>query len=567
MTLHLVSIRKCRAAIVGTLLIVSGAPARAAWIVDGSPICTDPSQQRYATLTSDGANGAFIFWEDDRGADVYGQHVDSNGTRQWAPNGMPITSGENAQGAPGAIPDGAGGAILHWTDYSGGSDLYAQRINPNGLPQWGASGIPICTAAPQSWCEMVPDRLVVASQPHGVIMAWGDSRDSYQDIYVQHVNPDGGGLWKVDGVLLCGAVDNQDDPVLAMDGAEGSAGQQGAIVAWQDSRNGGWQNFDIYARRIDAGGTPLWANDGVPVCTVIGRQYDPKIVSVGADVVISWIDFERSGLFAQKLDVNGNPLWAANGVAVYSGESVISHGIVADGIGGVILVWESSNAGNSDIYGQRLDGSGTRRWGTSGRPIATASYAQSDPQIVPTYIGAIVAWTDRRTGTGSAIYAQRITWGGQLLWTPGGVHLSTDYYGGLSKCVASGSDKAIVTWLDSRDENADIYASRVLNPTSVDASAHFDGGLRIVLRSSNPALGAVALDLQLSRASTVLAEVFDSRGRKVRSIAGPKLFSPGNHLLTWDGRDEHRHAVTPGVYFLRARADDQSRVVKLVQLR
>jgi len=38
---------------------------------------------------------------------------------------------------------------------------------------------------------------------------------------------------------------------------------------WKDERNG---NIDIYAQRIDASDVPLWAVDGVPVCTAAGDQ-------------------------------------------------------------------------------------------------------------------------------------------------------------------------------------------------------------------------------------------------------------------------------------------------------
>jgi hypothetical protein len=45
------------------------------------------------------------------------------------------------------MPDGAGGAFVVWQDDRGtGVDLYAQRMNGNGQPLWPEAGVAVCTA-------------------------------------------------------------------------------------------------------------------------------------------------------------------------------------------------------------------------------------------------------------------------------------------------------------------------------------------------------------------------------------------------------------------------------------
>lgn len=61
---------------------------------------------------------------------------------QWAPDGTPVCTSGGFQNSPKAIPDGVGGTIITWEDNrSGNSDIYAQRMNALGVPQWTANGV------------------------------------------------------------------------------------------------------------------------------------------------------------------------------------------------------------------------------------------------------------------------------------------------------------------------------------------------------------------------------------------------------------------------------------------
>ena len=75
-------------------------------------------------------------------------------------------------------------------------------------------------------------------------------------------------------VPLCTATGDQTTPQIVSDGAGG------AIVTWWDSRKG--TDYDIYAQRISAAGTPLWTAGGVPLCTATGNQLVPVIAPDGA---------------------------------------------------------------------------------------------------------------------------------------------------------------------------------------------------------------------------------------------------------------------------------------------
>jgi photosystem II stability/assembly factor-like uncharacterized protein len=70
----------------------------------------------------------------------------------------------------------------------------------------------------------------------------------------------------------------------------------------------------------------------------------------------------------------------------------------------------------------------------------------------------------------------------------------------------------------------------------------------------NPSRGEVRLALELPSASSLNVEVYDVMGRRVCTLARGR-FDAGQHPLTWDGRDDRGRSATPGIYFVRVRAD------------
>jgi hypothetical protein len=56
--------------------------------------------------------------------------------------------------------------------------------------------------------------------------------------------------------------------------------------------------------------------------------------------------------------------------------------------------------------------------------------------------------------------------------------------------------------------------------------------------------------------------VFDARGREIRSLGRPQ---GGSVFLVWDGRDEGRRQVAPGVYFAHIVVGEDSRIQKLIR--
>ncbi len=234
--------------------VLASGTADPAWPTDGRALCTAIGNQSGPTIVADGSGGAIVTWFDYRSgvdADIYAQHVLGTGAVDsgWPAGGRALCTAADEQYSPVLVADGAGGAIAIWYDYRNGpeADIYAQRVLSSGAlgSTWPANGRALCTAAGE---QTTPG--AVSDGADGAIAAWFDYRPApNSDIYAQHVPATGATNpgWPADGEGVCAAAGDQYSPSLVADGAGG------AIISWTDFRGGLYS--DIYAQLVHAGGT------------------------------------------------------------------------------------------------------------------------------------------------------------------------------------------------------------------------------------------------------------------------------------------------------------------------
>src|SRR5262249_28373986 len=108
----------------------------AAWQTDGTPIVVAPGYQTLSSVAPDGLGGLLVAWSDSRTGlyDIYVERISAAGVIQWTANGVAVCTQPFTQSSPGIVSDGAGGAIVAWSDSRTGvgtehEDIYAQRID------------------------------------------------------------------------------------------------------------------------------------------------------------------------------------------------------------------------------------------------------------------------------------------------------------------------------------------------------------------------------------------------------------------------------------------------------
>jgi len=310
------------------------------WAMDGVPVCTAVNNQYQPVAISDGAGGAFIVWQDRRSVsnwDIYGQRIDGTGAGLWIADGIPVCTDPLGQYSPVLVTDGTGGALVAWEDNrDGNGDIYGQRLYPaNGWGMWGNNGLAICTESNQQGTpKIVPD------DAGGMIVAWQDGRNpvtNNYDLYAQRVDPDGLILWSTDGVAISTAPGLDDDKAPGRPVSDGAGGM---IIAWEDWRSVTIYS-DVYAQRIDRDGNIRWDTDGSPVSLAESDQYSPELLVTDAgDVIVVWEDGRNqtagTKIYGQRLEIHkGN--WG-----FVAGEISSVADVAADQGGKVLVEWTAS---------------------------------------------------------------------------------------------------------------------------------------------------------------------------------------------------------------------------------
>ncbi len=446
-------------------------------------VSTGATEHHLPQIASDGKDGAMIVWQDDNKEsgtdnDIYAQHINSLGKSLWNLDGVAISTAADHQSEPRIVADGTGGAIIVWQDARTGRglDIYAQRVNTEGKKIWAEKGVAVVSMANDQFLPRL-----ISDGAEGAIMIWQDFRTGAPHLYGQRISAEGKALWAANGVPVSVAANGQSAAQIVPDGTGG------AIVAWQDFRNG--KHNDIYAQRIGGDGAAQWTENGVALSTAISDQVHPAIIGDGTGgATVAWEDLRGgvSHIYAQRVNDKGAIQWAQDGIVIShpaemqsvsvpaghpmkaamtepapKGES--NPQIIADQLGGTMITWQDARSGTSDIYAQRVNGAGQVQWTENGIAIAHAAQDQALPHMISDgFGGVIISWDDYRSGTASDVYAQRLNNAGKAQWTYNGIAVSTAKAGqSAGRMIADGSGGAMVTWQDARGKASNVYVQKV----------------------------------------------------------------------------------------------------------
>lgn len=528
----------------------------------GNPVSIAGNNQTNPAMTTDGSGGTIVVWQDNRNGkyEIYAQRMNGDGNALWSVNGVPVCA-QDSNYKPMIVSDGSGGAIIAWQSYRGSAtaDIYAQRINSSGNIMWSINGLPVCVVVfEQDTISMVSDGL------GGAILTWQDyrSNNGFPDIYAQRINPAGTMIWTANGVNICNQAASQRGPRIIGDGSGG------AFITWFDNRAG---NYDIYSQRIAAGGAVVWTTNGVATCTMAADQLTPDICTDGANgVIITWTDFRSStdfNIYAQRVGPSGAIVWVVDGVVLNNNVAYaqIDPKIVDDGLGGAIVSWTDYRTGTTaDIYAQRVNSTGAVQWTATGVIICTATGDQIYSQLTSDgNNGAYITWEDHRNAGNSDIYAQRIASNAALNWAATGYEICTVGNDQLRpSMVINGNAGAIVVWQDFRNgNNFDIYEVG-FNTTGIIGIDPFGNytpeEFSLSQNYPNPFNPVTVINYGLKASGSVKISIFNAIGENIGVILN-KVQNAGMHSVTWDAT-----GYPSGVYFYKLEAGSFTEIKKMI---
>lgn len=357
--------------------------------------------------------GVIVAWNDNRsGYRIYTRRFDTHGAAVW-PEVVQSSVGSSA--CPSLVVDDAGDGLVAWSD----GYVWAQKLDPTGHPDWpqdqqlyslanNAKRVAATTDGHDNWyvtwdalwtsCYGVPCQdvwlaklgsepwnrnmfSVAAEQPMIAAAADGTLRLAYlhrtpnvtYEGYVRSLRADGSTIWG-SGILFNGYM----PPVVAVN-ATGDT-----YVAWQD-----WAGPDpVRVQKLNGQtGAPLWG-EGVEVSGSGASRLGAAIaVAPEGGVYVVWpaaypsdpncsgYYCTRSGVYAQKLTPDGQPVWP-KAVEVNDTQHALFDwrpSTEVDQLGDLYVVWTArlrkplDDMSGYDVYMQSVSPDGVRRWATDTR--------------------------------------------------------------------------------------------------------------------------------------------------------------------------------------------------------
>ena len=150
----------------------------AGWPATGLVLSNGAGQQRRAVIVVDDAGGAVVAWHDTRAGngDIYAQRFTGAGTlaSEWPAAGVALCSHASEQYAPAILGDGANGAFVAWEDFRAGTtDVFAQRVTGAGAVSagWLVDGVALTSATGEQYAPRL-----MGDGAGGAIATWFDTR-------------------------------------------------------------------------------------------------------------------------------------------------------------------------------------------------------------------------------------------------------------------------------------------------------------------------------------------------------------------------------------------------------
>jgi hypothetical protein len=108
-----------------------------------------------------------------------------------------------------------------------------------------------------------------------------------------------------------------------------------------------------------------------------------------------------------------------------------------------------------------------------------------------------------------------------------------------------------------------------ISPTSIpgEENNHLPRKFDLGQNFPNPFNPRTTITFNLSSPVSLKLQIFDIKGRLIKTLAGGEMWEAGPHSVSWDGRNDEGNEVGSGIFFYRIESGDFSETRKMVLLR
>lgn len=454
------------------LALITGL-VQADWSTDpnvNTPVCVAPGDQDQPQAVSVG-KGATVISSIDQNQTFYVQKMDARGRQQWGTGGVRVVDATDAL----MVPDGKGGVIIAYSD---NSKLFVQIIDSLGQRQLGTNGRQLQVGDFPGYRAISVGFMIEASTSGIFLLYYGQKiSDNQNEYYLLYLDRSGNMNW-VKGPF---GVELEDlIPHLIADGRGG---------AWLLSDN----RHLIKYRHASSNGELTPANGFAQIdADPDGAVYPKAVADANGGLLLVYLSHrEQSGqkywyLNGQRIGSDGNHQWPVAGVPLVpinasrtlpKGEN--SQFVVAPAAdGGVVAFWYEQGLPqfhNRYLRGQYLNNSGNRIWGDAGYSWQVGSDLPHNLNSLidfallhaPLNNLLLTYWLYPEDG-GPKLYVKKMKLDQTSDWTsdklvcsnPAAAITTPAWYKQLL-INSDGQSGAVVTWVDQRNGNRDLFAQNI----------------------------------------------------------------------------------------------------------
>ena len=382
---------------------------------------------------------------------------------QWKTNDATpvlVSAAANFQYAVLYSIDDDGNSFYTWADYRDNLiDIYAQKLDSKGTPQWTKDGLRIGRILDKS-TFIYTQKLIKPDGKGGAYIAWHRCIDANnfarRNLYAQYISSDGKAQWTADGIKVT------EQELTSFDPNDG-------VMELNDLKNDKllftFNNFNastnanvVFTKKLSYAGkdaeaeTKLLEGKGLET-KVLYDEKNSRFIALIKDVASDY-------LFQTFDSTNKNLISAA---AFYqnpfSGNSRIDL-FKIDNDGNAIVGRTLSGDNKKAVFAHKVGKDGKSIWGSNG--INLGSNTTFDVQIVPTSDGGgIATWLE--TGDKSRPFqVAKLQANGNILWkndvfTP---KSNKDYFL-PNKLISDGKEGVYTLWLKPKDIGFDLTVQRI----------------------------------------------------------------------------------------------------------
>ncbi len=437
-------------------------------------ICNRNGEQTIPKVAATSDGGCYVAWYDHGSGnyDVYLQKLDGSGVPQWTENGILISNHPQDTWLTDweITVDDQDYCILAINDIRAGGDwdIYGYRISPRGDFAWGPNGV---TLSNNTTFEATPR--VIATSGGNAVFAWQEEADQGYLLHMRKISPTGQDVWNPATITLTSTLPyGLSIPRIA------PCENDGVIIQYLVHQGSGmYAQRHIYAQKFDSLGSPQWTAGGVLISNAGGISLFmfPDLISDGAGGAISfWYDTRdanRHHVWVQHVSSAGNMLWTANGVrtSMSATELQMSPAISYNPDNGdVFAFYQITNSGQTQdgLGGQLINAAGQVQWGADGiafRPLGSPQTSYID--VITSGNDAIVVYEEGASisDPNSYVWGFRVDREGNLVWGDRRVLSSVSSAKTYLNADANPAGQVLAVWRDGRSTSDDIYLQNI-NP-------------------------------------------------------------------------------------------------------